>query len=499
MTTQATDPARAMLLLLADWVPRDAGRVLELAGPERSIAARIRLWNPQVQLITATSGDRLPSPDELNRVKVAHGPFDAVLLHPRPGPTDVPGFLRALTEALAPGGVLLLGYDGVDPAWMPSTDAISAAFAAAGLTPDRGIGLDGGTQVAVRAVRAADGLRRMSVRAMTLKPAAALNDKRILEPASFLATIPGVLTRSEIRRITPDTPAEARCGRVTVLQRNILTPQNLDLVRQMLRLGHLVVQEFDDHPSVWPSIAEGDHLTFRAVHAVQTSTDVLAEVLRPLNPDLAVFPNQIAAVPPARAPRDSGAVTIFFGALNRSRDIEPLLPVLTEAIAHFGDRLAFEIVFDRALFDALPTGRKNFTPLCPYPVYLERLRRSDIALLPLNDTEFNRCKSDLKFIECAVNEVAVLASPCVYAASIRDGETGWLFRSPDEFRQRFWRLIEDVPLRRTMAERARAHVLARRLQAQHFRRRYEWYASLLERKDELDAALFERVPALRPR
>nr|WP_247887250.1 glycosyltransferase [Azospirillum sp. SYSU D00513] len=174
--------------------------------------------------------------------------------------------------------------------------------------------------------------------------------------------------------------------------------------------------------------------------------------------------------------------------------MEPLNRLLAE---HRG-WIDVQVVHDRAFFDALATDDKSFTPTCGYDGYIEILRRCDIGLLPLNDTLFNRCKSDLKFIECAAHGVVALASPTVYSGSVEDGVTGVLFRTPQEFHDRLNQLVVDPSARSGIADRAYGYVLGHRLLAQHFRKRLSWYESLLDRKAELDARLFERVPELRP-
>ena len=58
--------------------------------------------------------------------------------------------------------------------------------------------------------------------------------------------------------------------------------------------------EFDDHPDFFQNMQNEDQLSFRGVHAVQTSTPALAEVLRPRNPEVRVFPNAIRALPEVR-------------------------------------------------------------------------------------------------------------------------------------------------------------------------------------------------------
>jgi glycosyltransferase involved in cell wall biosynthesis len=155
-----------------------------------------------------------------------------------------------------------------------------------------------------------------------------------------------------------------------------------------------------------------------------------------------------------------------------------------------------QVVYDRTFFDALVTPHKEFEPLCSYDRYLSVLRAADIALLPLEPTQFNAHKSDLKFIESAAHEVAVLASPTVYDRTIRHGETGLIYGSPEEFAMLLDRLIRDGPFRRALARNAYRYVAEHRLLARHFRARYDWYRAMLAQRDRLDAELRRRVPEL---
>ena len=122
-----------------------------------------------------------------------------------------------------------------------------------------------------------------------------------------------------------------------------------------------------------------------------------------------------------------------------------------------------------------------------------------MAFLPLAPTRFNERKSDLKFIECAAHSVVCVASPTVYEQTIRDGETGLIFRSVGELTASLERLIGDVGSVRWIGERARRYVAETRMLANHFRVRHEWYRNMLERKNELEAELYKRVPQVAKR
>ena len=197
--------------------------------------------------------------------------------------------------------------------------------------------------------------------------------------------------------------------------------QGAAVIRGLLSEGWVIVTEFDDHPDHFGMLDADDQLAFRGVHAVQTSTPALAAILRTLNPEVAVFPNMIRALPDVRNFREPQVLTLFFGALNRERDWAPLMPVLNEVAEKAGERLRFCVVHDQGFFDALRTPHKQFTPTCDYDTYMALLGQCEISLMPLEDTPFNRAKSDLKFIEAGACRAASLASHVVYADSIEDG------------------------------------------------------------------------------
>ena len=276
-------------------------------------------------------------------------------------------------------------------------------------------------------------------------------------------------------------------------------------VRQMLAEaashGSIVLQEMDDHPHVNEAAARDHYFLFRAVSAVQTSTKYLAEYLREFNPHVYLFENQLAELPPARSyDENAPQTTIFFGALNRRADWEPLMPSINAAIQEHGDRLYFRVVSDYAFYQQLRTERKSYvggtqdgSVVAPYERYVEELHSSDIALLPLNDTEFNRAKSDLKFIEAAGNGAAVLAAPTVYAATVRDGETGLIYHSPKEFAQKLDLLIHRADLRRRLAENAYRYVAEHRLLAGHLDDYILAYRELFDRREELERERLRRV------
>jgi len=89
-----------------------------------------------------------------------------------------------------------------------------------------------------------------------------------------------------------------------------------------------------------------------------------------------------------------------------------------------------------------------------------------------------------------------LASPTVYAESLRPDQTGLLFESPDEFAAQLQRLIEDRDLRIRLATNAYQYVAESRLMCQHYRERYDWYCRMLDDYPRLQTDLRKRAPEL---
>lgn len=319
---------------------------------------------------------------------------------------------------------------------------------------------------------------------------------RVYQPDRLLQAIPGVRTSSNVHALTlmPGRPNEEK---VFIWQRAQLDRETgIAKQQRILRDNYLTVAEIDDDPRFWASHIESDFFTFRSCHCIQTSTEPLAEFLRQFNPYVKVIPNQLPELPPPRVYDDRAPVTIFFGALNREPDWQPLMEGLNRTLNEFGDRVHVRVVHDRHFYNAIQTPHKSFEATCTYDRYHEILRECDVALLPLNPTEFNGMKSDLKFIECAGRGVVTLVSPTVYQGSVEHGKTALMFQTPEEFEVLLHQVIENDAWRREIAANAYAHVRDHRLISHHYRDRYDWYLDMRDRLPELNAALRDRVPEL---
>ncbi len=335
--------------------------------------------------------------------------------------------------------------------------------------------------------------RRLILSGNMLAPVGGVSDVRVVQPMRALASDPAL--RCDVtNQVDLRAPADG-FPRIFILHRPALMgQQGREFLRALTEAGHLVVTEFDDHPDHFEMMRRGGEMSFRDVHALQTSTTAMARALRPYNTEIAVFPNALAALPEIRNFADPDCLTLFFGALNREAEWRRLMPAINDIARMANGRLRFQVVHDKGFFDALETPRKSFTPTCGYDAYLHILGGCEISFMPLSDTVFNRCKSDLKFIEAGACRVAALASAVVYGDSIDDGANGLLFRDPAAFSTQLLRLVSNPDEARALGDAARRTVARHRMLAYQVAPRIAWYRSLWARRRILNEALRSRRP-----
>lgn len=338
--------------------------------------------------------------------------------------------------------------------------------------------------------------------------------KRVYEPQGFLATEPSVLTMSLLKGRPVRSIPKDITKKIIVRQRLVYNSmeQGLSTVKSLREEGYLIVAELDDNPSVFRGerVDNANAFSYIGTHCLQVSTEPLAEMMRQYNPHVQVFKNQLKELPEKRnylmerlqrLKKGEDYVTFFFGALNRTQEWQEVMPVIREAIEMYGSKLRFKVLSDMGFYEALPTQYKEFIgskdmydgQFVPYNLYTAALHSSDISFLPLRDNDFNRMKSDLKFIESAGHGAVVLASPTVYEAVVREGRNGFIYRNPREFGEYLNLLIENRERRIETAEAAYNYVREGRLLSDHYQERLAWYREMLSRREILDREMMQRI------
>jgi len=287
--------------------------------------------------------------------------------------------------------------------------------------------------------------------------------------------------------------------KILVLQRAFLTKESWPKALAMcIKLGWLMVVEYDDYPenpfNAAKRAASLDWERFRACHAVQVSTPLLAKAFKPYNSEIGLFENQLYQVP-APVARKPNETRLFFGALNRKSAWAPLIDRYNKVLTA-NPKLQAVVLHDKEFFEALKTDNKLFHPAADYSSYLKILHSCDISLQPLDDNKFNRHKSDIKFVEAASGGLAVLASPTVYENTIEHEHTGLIAHTPKDWEHYLEKLVTDKAFRTNIGTNAQSYVRCNRLLSQHIYKRIDWYRHLWANRQALNDRLLKLYPEL---
>jgi glycosyltransferase involved in cell wall biosynthesis len=329
----------------------------------------------------------------------------------------------------------------------------------------------------------------------------AFMDVRTTQPMRALAQLGNVRSEIADKVIAYGVPTEALkpdAPKILILQRHIPPPGKawLGVVNKLYEAGWLIVSEWDDHPDkLPPEVRErfGEHgwMAFSGAHAVQTSTDYLADRLSEHNPNIAVFKNNVVDVSPDNLPA-LRPQKIFFGALNRKADWLPIIEGVNN-VAKNNPNLEWHIVWDKEFYDLLQTKNKKFYEQQGYEKYLKIMAECDICLMPLEKTMENRCKSDIKYIEASSRGVATLASPTIYGEIIKNGFNGMLAETKDEWKKSLQLLVFQEGLAKSIAIQAKNEIKEKRVEMKAIKNRLDMYRNWWEQKEKLHKLMLQRL------
>lgn len=214
------------------------------------------------------------------------------------------------------------------------------------------------------------------------------------------------------------------------------------------------------------------HAIIRAAHGATVTSEPLARYYREVigQPNTYVYPNTIVPgdYDSARAVRTDNSIRILWqGGMSHWIDWYPLRDALKTVCQKHPD-VKFVIFGEwfNWIHDVIPDHMVEHHQWVDYPAYkLKRgLLNVDINLCPLAANIFNAGKSAIKWYEASFwdKPEATLAADFGPYKEIVDGETGLLYKTPEEFVEKLSLLIEDAALRRRVATGARRWVLDNR-------------------------------------
>lgn len=146
------------------------------------------------------------------------------------------------------------------------------------------------------------------------------------------------------------------------------------------------------------------------------------------------------------------------GSTTHDVDFKMALPALQRILAEYPNTVL-------RLFGSVPASIKGMLPESRfewskgvafefYPATLKYLN-FDIGIAPVTDSQFNRAKSNIKWLEySALGIPSVCSSVYPYAMSIEHGETGFLASNDDEWYRSLKALVESAELRQRIGRAA---------------------------------------------
>lgn len=260
------------------------------------------------------------------------------------------------------------------------------------------------------------------------------------------------------------------------------------------KIGEGIVPENDEEMENAIRINKNREKALRLAHGAITTTEVLANELRQFNNNVVVIPNCID-------PEDEGEVLentterpriLILGSVVSNDDWH----IAKKAILQIADRVTFVLMGtpkdgeegayseDMKFWNSLPHIEKiGFTPFGDYyNVIMETM--ADVAIAPRADNYFNRCKSNLKFLEVSLFEIPFIGqafddelSP--YQVNPEDRNYLKLAKTEEDWCTILEDFLANIPAYKEMGKKAKEYVMREYDINKHAHKYVEFYQSLL--------------------
>lgn len=206
---------------------------------------------------------------------------------------------------------------------------------------------------------------------------------------------------------------------------------------------------------------------FREADHVTVSTEPLRHIIEKTTPKVSVVQNVIDPRMYAnvrertKEPRHADDIRIYWGGGGGHYD--DLLMVRDPLLRLFHENPRIKLVFSNfipAWAADLPPFRVFMVPFAHFGAYPKVLKWicADVAIAPLVDNPFNRCKSNVKYLNYAMAGIPGVYSDLDPYGKIEDGETGMKV-GPDGWYDAIKALIDDRALRRKIVVNAVSDVM----------------------------------------
>jgi|TARA_Y100000296_G_C5174026_1_gene258966 glycosyltransferase involved in cell wall biosynthesis len=207
--------------------------------------------------------------------------------------------------------------------------------------------------------------------------------------------------------------------------------------------------------------------------AITTTTEVIKNRYKWFNDDITVLPNyfDISFWLKPHKPNTSDKIRLLWAGGNSHKlDLQFIAPVIKKILnkyknvkfvcCGFGGTNSpdkwVQYNYGESLFKDLPQDQYEFSLGAPMEVWPSKLSslRGDIAIAPVVEEPFAKCKSQCKYGEYSLNKIAGVYSKFLYK-SVKDGVTGLVAKeNKKEWFDKISYLIENEKQRKIMAQNA---------------------------------------------
>lgn len=301
----------------------------------------------------------------------------------------------------------------------------------------------------------------------------------------------GDRTALRARTLSNDQKAQAVLDADVVVFHRPNDERSFEIAKKLKSLGKKIVSDGDDtykeiETNMWREILKGvdgwvDRFNTELADLVTASTEFLAEEYRKTNPNVVVLPNCVDPdVWPEEPQRNEGEkVRIgLVGSVTVNGDFEPMLPALMElnkdprvqlvmfALPRKTKETELAQKYYSQDYDFWGSLNIEWQPFVGRADYVDTLDdlKLDLMLIPRQDGYFNRCKSNLKFLEASMLEIPCIAqgfsdgkSP--YEVDLEDARHMVIIKDNNKWLEEIDKLIKDKQLRREMGKKAKQYVI----------------------------------------
>lgn len=220
--------------------------------------------------------------------------------------------------------------------------------------------------------------------------------------------------------------------------------------------------------------------------AITTTTSVLKDVYKDLNPDIYILPNyqdedDWKNIKPMSHNNDKviigwqGSSTHYDDLRLIRRPLKKILRNYPNVEIHIlGAKVDFMVGVERCKLST------DWVDVEKFPTYLNSLG-FDIGIIPVVDRPFNRGKSNIKWQEYSLANIPTIASNVGEYKAIKHNVTGLLAYSESEWYFYLEQLIKDANLRKSLAKEAKQTVLANYTMSHNIHLWDETYRTIIDK------------------